>query len=140
MRKKLANNFDNFGAIVFLSNRFLLTQIVPRLFCQLVTIHRQNDGVSFPLVYILLTGKSTQLYRAALRVIKDYCSDVLQRPFNPQQATSDFESGLVPAIMSEFPGVHFIGCYFHFCQALFRRIVDTGLKVRCHHVFFMSFF
>jgi hypothetical protein len=42
---------------------------VPRGFVQLFTIHAESNGVLFPLIYVLMTSKSQQLYTAVSKVI-----------------------------------------------------------------------
>lgn len=41
----------------------------------------------------------------------------------------DFETGLINALRQEFPGAQIRGCYFHFCQAIFRKVQALGLHV-----------
>ena len=40
---------------------------------------------------------------------------------------SYFASGLAPAITEEFPDAIHGGCYFHFCQAVYRKVQALGL-------------
>ncbi|KRZ75178.1 hypothetical protein T10_12247, partial [Trichinella papuae] len=48
----------------------------------------------------------------------------------PQTVICDFETALIPAVQGSFPGVHVQGCYFHFCQAVLRKVADLGLRSR----------
>ena len=41
----------------------------------------------------------------------------------------DFELAMVRAIEQEFPMTKCRGCFFHFCQSLYRKIQANGLKV-----------
>ncbi|KRX68178.1 PiggyBac transposable element-derived protein 3, partial [Trichinella sp. T9] len=42
----------------------------------------------------------------------------------------DFETALIPAIRGYFPNTRVQGCYFHFCQAVHRKVGELGLKTR----------
>lgn len=53
--------------------------------------------------------------------------DFLQQ--NPATILSDFEKGSFNAIKCAFPDTDVGGCFFHFCQANYRKIVDLGFKV-----------
>ncbi|KRY44252.1 hypothetical protein T03_17170 [Trichinella britovi] len=50
-----------------------------------------------------------------------------------QNIISDFETALIPAVQGSFPGVHVQGCYFHFCQAVLRKVADLELRTRYLH-------
>ncbi|KRZ85073.1 hypothetical protein T08_12192 [Trichinella sp. T8] len=49
---------------------------------------------------------------------------------NPQTIICDFETALIPAIQGYFPNTRVQGCYFHFCQAVHRKVGELGLKAR----------
>ena len=52
----------------------------------------------------------------------------------PTLFTCDFESGLISSVMTEFPTTHIRGCYFHFCQAIYRGVQLLGLStIYIHH-------
>jgi hypothetical protein len=40
----------------------------------------------------------------------------------------DFENSLRPALQQSMPQIQLVGCYFHFCQCIFRHIKDCGLQ------------
>ena len=48
----------------------------------------------------------------------------------PDLLTCDFERGLISRIRLEFPTTHSRGCYFHFCQAVYRKVQILGLSQR----------
>ncbi|KRY26610.1 Retrovirus-related Pol polyprotein from type-2 retrotransposable element R2DM, partial [Trichinella spiralis] len=48
--------------------------------------------------------------------------------FQPQTVICDFETALIPAVQASFPGVQMQGCYFHFCQAVLRKVAELGLR------------
>jgi hypothetical protein len=39
----------------------------------------------------------------------------------------DFESGTMPALLAQLPGVILRGCLFHHCQAIYRKMQNLGL-------------
>ena len=43
---------------------------------------------------------------------------------------SDFESSLLPAVRAIYPQAIQRGCYFHFGQAVYRKIQEMGYSVR----------
>ncbi|KRX77067.1 hypothetical protein T06_3034 [Trichinella sp. T6] len=51
----------------------------------------------------------------------------------PQTVICDFETALIPAVQASFPGVQIQGCYFHFCQAVLRKVAELGLRTRYLH-------
>ena len=40
---------------------------------------------------------------------------------------TDFEAGFIVAAQTELPNTQVAGCYFHFCQSLWRKIQSLGL-------------
>ncbi|KRY50954.1 hypothetical protein T03_2785 [Trichinella britovi] len=49
---------------------------------------------------------------------------------NPESIIHDFETALIPAIQGYFLNTQVQGCYFHFCQAVHRKVGELGLKTR----------
>ena len=99
----------------------------PLLFMQLVTIHCTSENKCLPLVYALLSKKTRQAYNDLLRCLKDAANErglVLQL----NAIISNFESGLAPVITAEFHDAIHRGCYFHFCQAVYRKVQALGLQ------------
>ena len=41
----------------------------------------------------------------------------------------DFETWMINAILSEFPSSANYGCIFHFCQCIYRKVCEYGLKL-----------
>ena len=100
----------------------------PLFFVQIFTIHVFVGEKLIPLIYCLMARKSREAYKKLFRVLKDKAIEN-QVHLEPQFITIDFESGLIPAINSEFPSVEIHGCYFHFCQAIHRKIRHVGLAL-----------
>ncbi|KFD59452.1 hypothetical protein M514_12700, partial [Trichuris suis] len=89
---------------------------VPSVFYQLYTIHAPvttGSCRSFPLVYILMTGKSKTLYECAFEELAAFGgeSGVL---LNPAMVMTDFELGAINACRRVFPNATNAACYFHF--------------------------
>ena len=95
-------------------------------FKQLFTMH----FISFPALYIFLNGKSASLYEHALQWIIDYAASARPTPLQIKWTNfmSDFESGFVPAFKAVFLWVYLHGCFFHWCQAIYRKVVEIGLN------------
>ena len=52
---------------------------------------------------------------------------------DPNTISSDLEKGSLNAICRVFAESHVRACYFHFGQAIYRKIVDLGFKVKYHN-------
>ncbi len=89
----------------------------PTLYEQVFTIHAFVTDRSVPLLYVLMARKSAALYKKLFRLLKDEAAS-LNVQCDPKIVTTDFESGLIPAIRDEFPLAEHKGCYFHFTQAV----------------------
>lgn len=75
----------------------------------------------------LSTGKEVGQYREILAHVKDQVQQITGHRWRPDSVVTDFESSLLLAIETELPRTRKQGCYFHFCQALWRRIQRLGL-------------
>ncbi|KRX53075.1 hypothetical protein T09_7520 [Trichinella sp. T9] len=62
----------------------------------------------------------------------DHKATILVVNLNPESIICDFETALIPAIQGYFPNTRVQGCYFHFCQAVHRKVGELGLKTRYH--------
>ncbi|XP_072175117.1 uncharacterized protein [Diadema setosum] len=99
----------------------------PRLFSQLYTIHGFFEEKQLPLCYVLLTGKTTEMYEHLFRRLKEHAAQ-LQLVLNPTRIVSDFEIGVKRAVAIQFPQAEHKGCFFHFCQAVYRKVQELGLQ------------
>jgi len=98
----------------------------PQPYTQLCSIHGLYGGHVVPLVYTLLLDKTMTTYYNMFGMVRDAMS-LLNLVFNPKHILSDFESSLIEVIRLQFPNATHIGCHFHFGQALWRKVQDTGL-------------
>jgi hypothetical protein len=82
---------------------------------QVFTIHGFVGEHQVPLVYVLMTRKTTNAYISVFQELKNACRN-LGLQLQPPEIMTDFETGLLPAIAQEFPNTRHKGCHFHFCQ------------------------
>ncbi len=114
-------------------------KIAPKDFAQCMTILVYSRKHSFyvPVFYILLSDKSEEIYKEALRkVVNDR---TLKKPIDVATVTMDFEMSLLKAAKAVFGerkykkkrqqwvGPEYVLCWFHFKQAIKRKLVDLKL-------------
>jgi hypothetical protein len=87
----------------------------PSLYSQLYTVHVFVGQRMVPVVYILMSNKTTILYISVFESLKNECTRS-GLTFHPQTVMTDFESGIIPAIQQCFPWAQHKGCHFHFSQ------------------------
>ena len=73
------------------------------------------NGAVVPIFSVLMTGKTEALYREVFRMLV-----VRLEGITISHIKTDFEKALMNAARHEFHGVSISGCWFHFCQSLFR--------------------
>ena len=93
----------------------------PRLFYQTYFFHvLKTDDMdcthAFPVITVLMTGKSERLYKQVLRQLKQDLPS-----FKPVNVMADFERATRNAVRAEFPATIVNGCWFHFRQAIQRK-------------------
>jgi hypothetical protein len=71
--------------------------------------------------------KSSSYYRALIDGLKQWAIDH-NRVFAPAKIRCDFEAGFISAVHQELPTTTITGCYFHFCQAVYRKLAELGLS------------
>ena len=99
----------------------------PRLFHQVYTIHVFKHGKQFPLVYCLLPGKSQIIYAKLFAILSDAMDNLMLQP-QFQRVTSDFELAMIQAVKAQFSFVSVKGCFFHYAQAIWRKVQTLGLQ------------
>lgn len=111
---------------IFMDGTFKTT---PRLWNQLYLIKGQvRPGVYLLFAGVLLKRKTASEYSRMMRKIKTLIMENYGVVMSPAMIMSDFETGLISAIRQEFPHTHHRGCYFHFCNSLFRYINNNNMK------------
>ncbi|CAF4869734.1 unnamed protein product [Rotaria socialis] len=108
---------------IFMDGAFSCT---PPFFDQVFTIHALKFETSFPCVFGILSDRKRITYQELFKILKDFAISI-NRKFEPTRILSDFESGLISAIANEFSAAVHNGCFFHYTQAIFRRIRALGL-------------
>jgi hypothetical protein len=104
-------------------------QVTPTLFSQLFTIHAFVADRLVPLVFVLMSEKTTIMYNEMFDALK---AEVTRRGLvlAPSEIMSDFESGIIAAVAQQFPTPHHKGCYFYFCQCIWHNVQALGLANR----------
>lgn len=95
-------------------------KIVPKGFSQvlIVMIYSQGEKTYVPIFYVLLQSKAELAYYHALQMVICACNWEL----DPKSITCDFEVTFINALRTQFRGVDIVGCFFHFKQALRRKL------------------
>jgi hypothetical protein len=97
---------------------------VPRQFYQLFTIFVAREQYLFPVCFIIMTGKSKNLYIAVFNKLKSLVPE-----FSPANIMADFEDASVLAFKEVYgQSVEAEGCWFHFAQAVVRKAKKIGLS------------
>ena len=91
--------------------------------CLIIMIYDYMSEEYFPVFYILLDCKLQKVYEIALEHVKRAAPKL-----KLTTVTADFEIGLDNALMLAFVGVVFIGCLFHWKQAVRRRLIAIGFS------------
>lgn len=76
----------------------------------------------FPIFYVLMTSKSTKAYQSVFQYIENNVFHL-----EPSQFLTDFEAGLRKALKLCFPSAIILGCWFHYCSAIRRKVLSLGL-------------
>lgn len=96
-------------------------------FDQLLLMHWEHRGQSWPFLYVLMYKRSTAAYIALWRYIE---AEVLE--LRPASIMSDFEVAIRSSIRSQYPDCLTTGCYFHYTQANSRKASKIGLIKQLH--------
>jgi len=99
---------------------------VPKIFTQLVTFHTKYKSRGWPCVHCLCSSKSTETYQLMFCELKRTFVNV-GLLYRPRSFNVDFELSMLNAIRSHFPNAIIHGCYFHYCQAVYRKLAELGL-------------
>lgn len=138
----LVHQDNTFGLMIFMSQKCAVAlqkcsdiyvdgtfATCPKPFKQLVTIHGKYGNRILPLAFCLLTSKRTALYREMIRQLQQSILRLSGQAFQPDRVICDFEISLMTAIETDLPNAVIKGCYFHFCQSLWRKVQELGLSV-----------
>lgn len=76
------------------------------------------------MVYILAFGKDKLTYESVFSELKK-----AEPRLNPHYVMVDFELAAIKAVNLIFPEADVSGCFFHFCQCIYRPIQSNGLQI-----------
>jgi len=99
----------------------------PNLWNQLYILHARRGSTTFPLVYALLPDRRTTTYARLFRCLKAEVEEKTHGTLSPATVQIDFEQAAIRAVHEEFPDANVKGCFFHFTQAIWRKVEDLGL-------------
>ena len=103
----------------------------PKLFMQVYFVGGvTKDGVFLPAAFMLLPGKTEEMYRKVFETIVDIVGDVS----HVTSFSGDFEQGVINVVEDLFPNVSYNGCYFHYKQSIFRNLQLTKSLPVLQHV------
>lgn len=74
---------------------------------------------TYPLVYVLMTKKTQKAYEHALKYVHENIF-----PLQCGAIITDFECAMRNAIRHVVPGVKLLGCWFHYAQAIRRKVAS----------------
>jgi len=97
----------------------------PSIFYQLYTIHGVQYSNVLSSVFALLPNKTEEIY---IRLFKKILE--LRPELNPTSIMLDYEQATINAVKKVLPQTEINGCFFHFCQSIWRHIQNTGLSVK----------
>ena len=101
----------------------------PKPFVQVITVHGRCHGRVLPFAFVMLKSKEVALYREMFRQLKCKVLRFTGHRLRPRRILCDFEIALMSAAEAEFQQSSIVGCYFHFCQNIWRKVQNLGLSV-----------
>lgn len=98
-------------------------KVVPRLYYQLFVLFAIIGSHVFPVLYALMSRKTTELYAAVFQKLRE-----IAPAFRPARVMADFETAPATALRTTFPDldIYISGCWFHYCQAVIRVLKRSG--------------
>ena len=95
--------------------------VAPSLFAQMYTMHIRFLGQMIPVVFALLPDKRRDTYNRLFDIVSRLCQE-RNLQFSPQCIQTDFEMAAMQAVRTSFMGAQTRGCFFHYCQSLWRKV------------------
>lgn len=68
--------------------------------------------------YVVMSNRTSACYQAVFKFIENYGFKL-----QPGEIMTDFETGLRHAIRIKYPNIQLRGCWFHYCQAIRKRLL-----------------
>jgi hypothetical protein len=100
-------------------------QKCPKLFYQILTIFALYKDEMIAVAYIILPDKQQPSYQVVLDKLKELLLGQ-QKEILVEEILTDFEAALLIQLTITFPGVKIKGCWFHFNQAIMRKLFNLG--------------
>ena len=104
-------------------------KVVKNHFSQLFSIHafvKHGSACNqVPLVFVLMSKRRNSNYLLVLKEIQN----ILHANQTVTKMVLDFEIAMWSTIPTVFPEVSFMGCVFHWKQAVWRKIQELGLVI-----------
>ena len=101
--------------------------MVSHPFTQLLSNHAfftSGDSTKqVPLLFVIMSGKSKQDYKRVHKAVIKLLPSI-----RVETITIDFESAMWKAIHRVLPTVQIFGCFFHWAQAVWRKVQALGLQ------------
>ena len=103
---------------------------------QLLTIHTtviyNNQTTSIPIAFIYMSRRKIDYLAVFKKIIEIVETETGEKP-KVKKIMADFEIALWQAIRTlksenYLPDIIMKGCFFHFCQAVFRKVMNYNLK------------
>jgi len=91
---------------------------------RIINVYDPPTDFYVPVFYVLVTGKTQWTYWT---VLKNEVLISTELKFSPGCIHCDFEIGLINAIKEQFTEIKVVGCYFHFKQALLKKMKEIGI-------------
>lgn len=98
-------------------------RVAPKPFTQLFTVHAYIFKMRFPVIYCLMKKKNNESYKEFFLHLKCILGD-----FEPNYIVFDFEVALRNMFGSVFKHTKMFGCFFHFCQLIWRTLQENNLS------------
>ena len=95
--------------------------VVPYNQDQLLVIMGKLQGKPRPLIYVIMSHRTEEIYTKVFKFIKDVILPANNCFHSPINVTVDFEMAIRNAVKNVWPEINVFGCNFHFCQALRRK-------------------
>ena len=99
--------------------------VTPTLFYQLFTIHIVIDHHFYPVISVLMDGKTEAKYRVVFAKLKEYLPNL-----NPTVAMTDHEQASRNALKAIWIDIVVKLCYFHYSQSIFRNVQTNSLTAK----------
>lgn len=123
-----------------LHGKVSFNQVAPTIFTQVFTVlgnvrrnrpyvEAEPEYVTLPLAYALLSGKASEQYYDVFHALDEAADGYGIRNFTPTKIMGDFELAIIKACNDQFYEAEYSGCFFHFCQIIYRKIQEDGLQV-----------